>query len=411
MANRIPLVLVGGELKQLPSTDQLTDGASVAIPNSLLPLAIKTNIDYTFALGDDIVMVMMNSGSAHNLTVPANATVAFPVGTFLTFFQWGTGAVTLVPDTGVSIETASDSLTFTSRWNLCFLYQRSANVWNFFKSPPSSSSITLFTANGTWTKPLGCTKIEVFLIGGGGGGGSGRRGLAATARFGGGGGGGAAWVHFTIPASLLTATVAVVVGQGGAGGAAIGVNNTDGNTGTSGTASTFDIFRADFGAGGGGGTAIGGNGGAPGGGEIDGGSGGTSFTNGTAQAGLDTTEWGAAGGGGGGGIDASDVARAGGAGGRPGADSLLSRPAAGTAGAVATTGGAGGAQSRPTMAMGGAGGGGGGARIAAGGAAGSGGAGGNYGAGGGGGGAALNTSASGAGGAGTDGIVVVIEHF
>lgn len=63
--------------------------------------------------------------------------------------------------------------------------------------------VQTFAASGTWTKPSGAQRVQVYLVGGGGGGGSGRRGAAASGRSGGGGGGGGLWISANFARLLL----------------------------------------------------------------------------------------------------------------------------------------------------------------------------------------------------------------
>lgn len=267
--------------------------------------------------------------------------------------------------------------------------------------------VQVFTANGTWTRPVGAQMARVLLIGGGGGGGSGRRGAAGSVRCGGGGGAAGSVVIFDLW-QFPNATEAVVVGAGGAGGAAVAADSTNGNVGGAGGNSTFVTWQAAGGGGGSGGLS---------GSSINGGSatlsnqeagvisvvsGGGAGSNANGANGDDLGTSRPTGGGGGAGFEASNAQRVGGNGGRQrqvAFNFFGAAVAGGVGGAVATNGGNGAAGAN-YFGLGGGGGGSGG---------GNGGNGGNYGGGGGGGAAGVNaTIASGAGGAGAGGLVVVV---
>jgi hypothetical protein len=123
-----------------------------------------------------------------------------------------------------------------------------------------AASSVEFTSDGIWTKPAGCTHIEIYIGGSGGGGGAGG-GVAGSGAAGGGGGGYAALL---IDASLLGATENIVIGVGGAG------QTSGGTKGTDGTATTFGSLLTANGGGGGFGGLYGSTGE-----NIPGGSGGT----------------------------------------------------------------------------------------------------------------------------------------
>lgn len=288
----------------------------------------------------------------------------------------------------------------------------------------ATHKFTVFTSNGTWTKPSGLKAAYVFCVGGGGGGGSGARNAAGTNRFGGGGGagGGTSWQYFA--ADQLGATVAVTVGLGGTGGAGVTADNTNGAGGTNGGLTSFGTLILALGGGGGGGgtTAAGGSGGAQlgtnstiiayGPYSFNGTSGPNGQTTGTSNggAGLSTnggSNGGAAGGAGSGISSANVSATSAGSGGSIYRNGLvITGPASGaspngvnnqsnflhmnstlTSGTGLGTGGAGG---YPAFKDGGNGG---------------------YAAGGGGGSGVLNGTTSGKGGNGGDGLCIVLEIY
>lgn len=92
-------------------------------------------------------------------------------------------------------------------------------------------SMQVFTANGTWTKPAGVTKVKVTIIGGGGGGGGTQTlNVCGAGGYGGsaGGYGGSAAIKFIDVSAISSETV--TVGTAGTGGAAGTNNGSNGGT-------------------------------------------------------------------------------------------------------------------------------------------------------------------------------------
>lgn len=73
--------------------------------SSALTVATKT-ADYTLVLADAAAYVRMDVATANTLTVPANSTVAFPVGTVVQLRQVGAGQTTIAAGAGVTINTS-----------------------------------------------------------------------------------------------------------------------------------------------------------------------------------------------------------------------------------------------------------------------------------------------------------------
>lgn len=77
-----------------------TDGATVNNVNTV-PINNQIGTTYALALGDAGQLVTLSNASAITLTIPANASVAFPVGTQIQILQLGAGQVTV----GITTDT------------------------------------------------------------------------------------------------------------------------------------------------------------------------------------------------------------------------------------------------------------------------------------------------------------------
>jgi hypothetical protein len=67
-------------------------------------------------------------GSANNLTVPLNSTVAFPTGTQINILQTGAGQTTVVATGGVTIN-ATPGLKLRAQWSGATLIKRATDTW------------------------------------------------------------------------------------------------------------------------------------------------------------------------------------------------------------------------------------------------------------------------------------------
>ena len=83
---------------------------------------------YTLAITDDSKIIEINSATAVNLTVPLNSSVAFPVGTSITILQTGAGQITVVPVSGVIINS-TPGLKIRTQWAAATLLKRAENTW------------------------------------------------------------------------------------------------------------------------------------------------------------------------------------------------------------------------------------------------------------------------------------------
>jgi hypothetical protein len=83
---------------------------------------------YTLVLADKNKIVEMGVGSANNLTVPLNSSVAFPIGTQINILQTGSGQTTVVATGGVTVN-ATPGLKIRAQWSYATLIKRAENTW------------------------------------------------------------------------------------------------------------------------------------------------------------------------------------------------------------------------------------------------------------------------------------------
>jgi hypothetical protein len=93
----------------------------------------QTGTTYTFVAADGLnTMVTLSNASSIAVTIPTNATTAFPVGTVLNFAQTGAGQVTVSGASGVTV--TSNGATAASpktrvQYSSGSAIQTSANNW------------------------------------------------------------------------------------------------------------------------------------------------------------------------------------------------------------------------------------------------------------------------------------------
>ena len=92
----------------------------------------QTGTSYTPVLADQYqVLVTRSNASASTLTIPTNASVAFPVGTVITVLNKGAGAVTISGAVGVTVLSAgaTPASPILVQYKSAALMQVAANTW------------------------------------------------------------------------------------------------------------------------------------------------------------------------------------------------------------------------------------------------------------------------------------------
>lgn len=94
------------------------------------PLTINDQAaNYTGVIGDAGSYVRLDLAAAGTFTVPANASVAYPVGTRIYVEQAGAGVVTITPDTGVTIQSRGAVFDTAGQFAVAVLVQVTADEW------------------------------------------------------------------------------------------------------------------------------------------------------------------------------------------------------------------------------------------------------------------------------------------
>lgn len=118
------------EVATLSGTQTLTN-KTLSTPIQTIGTNVRT-ASYTLALSDQSKMIEMNSSSATVLTVPTDATVNFPIGTYIVILRTGAGSVTIEGQVGVPSGVTinfTPGQTLRAQWSMATLIKRAANTW------------------------------------------------------------------------------------------------------------------------------------------------------------------------------------------------------------------------------------------------------------------------------------------
>jgi len=88
----------------------------------------QTGTTYTLVAADAGKMVTLTNASAITLTIPTNASVAFPVNTRIDLLQYGAGQVT-VGGAGVTINSSGAKLKLTGQYSGASLWKKATDTW------------------------------------------------------------------------------------------------------------------------------------------------------------------------------------------------------------------------------------------------------------------------------------------
>lgn len=130
----IKFTLIGGDFTELifaaptaPNIVQVFKDQPGKIALDPVPNA-QTGTTYQFILTDAFNQVTGNNASTQTWTIPANATVALPVGCLIDGLAIGAGKITVAAAAGVTLNSASGNFS-SAQWVGFSLWQYAANAW------------------------------------------------------------------------------------------------------------------------------------------------------------------------------------------------------------------------------------------------------------------------------------------
>ena len=111
---------------------QVGDGSNALDYASSTLVTNAQTASYTLVLADKDKLVEVSNASANTVTIPTNASVAYPTGTQINILQTGAGQTTISGTSGVTVNstgatTASPKLR--AQWSSATIIKRGENSW------------------------------------------------------------------------------------------------------------------------------------------------------------------------------------------------------------------------------------------------------------------------------------------
>jgi len=102
---------------------QKTDALKELIKN-------ETGTTYNLILTDQGKFLTCTNASAIAITVPTNASIAFPIGTIIGFQQGGAGQLTFSGAVPPTLKSADDAYTTVKLYSVCCIIKIDTDVWS-----------------------------------------------------------------------------------------------------------------------------------------------------------------------------------------------------------------------------------------------------------------------------------------
>jgi len=107
----------------------LTDDGSTGGGGSSDPATINVNLNKTLALTDANTVQKVDSISSVTITVPPNASVAFPIDTEIAVIRYGEGNVSIAKGSGVTVNSPGTNLQLYGQYTTATLKKIGTDEW------------------------------------------------------------------------------------------------------------------------------------------------------------------------------------------------------------------------------------------------------------------------------------------
>jgi len=105
---------------------------SITIASTGTTVVVDTSTSKTLVIGDAGKFITMNNAAAIALNIPLNSSVAFPVGTIVSFQQLGAGQITVTPAGGVTLQSADNAYTTVKQYSGGCIIKTATDQWGVF---------------------------------------------------------------------------------------------------------------------------------------------------------------------------------------------------------------------------------------------------------------------------------------
>lgn len=103
------------------------------IDNSRISVSEVTE-NYTLALGDEGSLIQINNAAARTITIPANASVAFPIGTQIRFSRKGAGQPIISGAVDVTVNSDGSQNQISPQHAIATIIKVGTDEWILFGS-------------------------------------------------------------------------------------------------------------------------------------------------------------------------------------------------------------------------------------------------------------------------------------